>query len=66
MPTPRFQPSEIVRVATGNPDLAEIHGERGVIPGITDGDGLAREYGVFIYRDEICWQLAEHELEPTG
>ena len=66
MPNPRFQFYEIVRVASSQPELAEIHGERGAILGMSEDDQGTFGYAVFIYRDEICWSLTEDELEETG
>ena len=63
---PRFQFYEIVRVASSDPELTEIHGERGAILGVSENDNGTFGYAVFIYRDEICWDLAEGELEATG
>ena len=63
---PRFQFYEIVRVASSDPELTEIHVERGAILGVSENDNGTFGYAVFIYRDEICWDLAEGELEATG
>jgi|GEM_PF-347271 len=62
----RFELYDIVRVRESNPELAEIHGERGAILAIADREDGRREYGVFVYRDEMVWQLAEEDLEATG
>jgi len=62
----KFQFYEIVRIRKSNPDLGEIHGERGAILGIARDECGAFEYGVFIFRDEICWSVAEDDLESTG
>lgn len=61
----KFQFYEIVRIKDGNPELAEIHGERGVVIGIAEDDG-APEYGVYVHRDEMCWQVPEADLESKG
>ncbi len=66
MSQPKFRVYEIVRVGKNNPELAEIHGERGAILGMTDGMSGPIEYGVYIYRDEILWQVSEDDLEATG
>lgn len=66
MTSPKFALYEIVRVRRENPELTEIHGERGVILGITDLEHGPIEYGVFIHRDEMLWQVSEEDLEATG
>lgn len=66
MGTPRFQFYETVRVASDDPELAEIRGERGAILGMSEHDDGTFGYAVFIFRDEMCWDLAESELEATG
>lgn len=66
MAPPRFALYEIVRVRRENQELLEIHGERGAILGIVDRDDGPNEYGVFIYRDEMVWQVSEDDLEATG
>lgn len=61
----RFVFDEGVRITSGNPDLAAIHGERGVVCARGE-DALAPTYGVFVYRDQEVWSVAERDLEPTG
>jgi len=61
----RFDFREVVRVVSDDPELAEIHGDTGVILGRGD-DLSAPEYGVFIYREERVWSLPEEALESTG
>jgi len=63
----RFQFYEIVRVAANNPELAEIHHETGAIIGLSEFDESEHWlYGVFIFRDEQCWSIAERDLMATG
>lgn len=66
MPNPKFQFYGKVRVASNNPELAEIGGEIGAILGIAENDDGSFGYAVFIYRDEICLNIAEDDLEATG
>lgn len=66
MPEPRFQFYEHVRVVSTDPELAEIQGEVGVILGRAELDDGAFSYGVFIDRDEICWDLPEEALVSMG
>jgi hypothetical protein len=61
----RFAFDEVVRVVSDDPELASINGERGVVLGRGE-DASAPVYGVFIYRDEEVWSVAERDLEPTG
>jgi hypothetical protein len=59
----KFKDHDIVLVLSINPELEEIHGEKGEILGCSDEyeDGT-RDYGVFIFRDEIVWQVHESDL----
>ncbi len=66
MPAPKFQFFEIVRVTGDAPDLAEVRGEYGAIVGRADHEDGTYSYGVFIYREERCWQIEENALEATG
>lgn len=66
MSAPKFQFFEIVRVIGKAPDLAEVRGEYGAIVGRADHEDGTYSYGVFIYREERCWQIAEDALKPTG
>jgi hypothetical protein len=63
---PKFQFYEIVRINSNNPELAEIQGETGAILGRSDEENGLYSYGVFIDRDEICWCVAEEDIESTG
>ena len=65
-PRPKFQFYEIVRVVSNDPELTEIHGERGAILGMSQDDSGEYAYGVFIDRDETCWCIPESELQATG
>jgi hypothetical protein len=64
--SPRFKFYEVVRVSSGDPELDEINGEVGAILGRAELPGGGFEYGVFVYRDEICWTVAEADLVTTG
>ena len=66
MPNPRFQFYEKVRLASSKPELAEIHGAIGAVLGRAEHEDGSFSYGVYIYRDEICWSIAEEDLEATG
>jgi len=62
----RFLFYEVVRVRNDNPELAEIHGELGAVVGVADSSKGPVEYGVLVFRDEMCWQVSEDDLESTG
>ncbi len=57
--------NEIVRVDTSDPDYQEIDGQFGVIVGRSESPEDSG-YAVFIYRDEIVWDVSEQCLLPTG
>lgn len=65
MPSPKFQFYEIVRVVSRNDELTEIQGQRGAILGMSEDVDNTVRYGVFIFRDEICWNLDEDDLEAA-
>jgi hypothetical protein len=62
---PKFEFYEKMRVISDDPEAAEVRGELGVIMAQSD-EGEPYEYAVFIYRDEICRDLDEDEIESAG
>ncbi len=68
MANPKFQFYEIVRVASSDLELTEIQGEIGAVLGMSEHENKDGKfnYGVHIYRDEICWDIPEDDLEATG
>lgn len=66
MSKPKFQFYEVVRIKSNSAELAEIHGEKGSILGISEHGEPEYEYGVFIDRDEVVWSVSEQDLEATG
>jgi len=61
----RFPFDEVVRVVSDAPALAPVNGERGVVLGRGE-DASSPIYGVFVYRTQEVWSVAEGDLEPTG
>jgi hypothetical protein len=61
----RFDFDDVVRVASDDPELAPVNGERGVIVGRGE-DASQPGYAVFIYSIQRVWCVEEHEIRPTG
>ena len=62
---PKFDFYEQIIVSTTDAEAADIDGELGVV--FARGkDEQGWGYTVYIYRDETCWDLLEHELVTTG
>jgi len=62
----KFKDQDLVIVLSDNPELEEVHGEKGEILGRSDEyENGTRDYGVFIFRDEILWQIHESDLEKA-
>jgi hypothetical protein len=66
MSSPKFQFYEVVRVLPICADLAEIHGETGMILGLSEHGDPEYEYGVFIESNGYLWSVPESNLESTA
>lgn len=56
---------EEVMIASSDNALSEINGERGVILGMAEADGLW-SYAVLIESTNICWSVEATALLTTG
>ena len=65
-PNPKYTFYEKVVVNSEKPSLKQINGEQGAILGHAHDKKGNWGYAVHIYRDEICWDVSENELRPTG
>ncbi len=62
----KFNDHDLVIVLSNNPELEEIQGEKGEILGCSDEyENGTRDFGVFILRDEILWQIHESDIEKA-
>ena len=63
---PKFEFYEKVRIISPSTQTAEVFGEIAAVLGRAANEEGKYFYTVFVYRDQICWQFREEELEGTG
>lgn len=66
MPKPLFSFYELVIIASEDHELEAINGEQGVIFAQSEDRNAPAEYGVYVFRDEEVWTVAESDLISTG
>ena len=63
---PKFEFYEKVRIISTTPRAKEVFGEIAAVLGRAANEQGRYYYAVFVYRDQICWEFKEEELEATG
>ena len=62
----KFKFYEVVEISSDRSTLREIDGKRAAVLGMAEGESGDQRYAVFVLDEEICYDVSEEDLVPTG